>query len=95
VTRAITNTIERAPGGGDGYTVRFADASRLWFRRFAFCYQADAIGTVAEKLVELKASAEEKARVLGLLVRELDHRRAAVVTAEVPWPVVLDGKAAA
>lgn len=95
MTRAVTVTVERAPGGGNGYTVRFADASRLWFRRWAFMSQAEAIGLASEKLDELRATNEEKARVLGLLVRELSRVRAAVVVAEVPWPAVLDGKAAA
>lgn len=82
-TRAISVIVERSPGG-PSWTIRLADASRLYFRRFAFCTQAEAIGFAAEKLDGLRASTEEKARVLGLIVRELARVRRAEVTAEVP-----------
>lgn len=84
-TRAVSVTIEKSPSG-PSWTIRFADHARLWFRRFAFCSQADAIVLAAEKLDELHAGTEEKTRVLGLLVRELARKRQATVTAEVPMP---------
>ncbi len=92
-TRAITVSVERSPGG-PSWTIRISDRTRLYFRRFAFCTQAEAIGFAAEQLDALRATLEEKARVLGLLVRELARKMSAVVTVEVPAPLSIERRAA-
>ncbi len=79
MTRAISVVVERSPGGGSGWSLRVGGADRFLFGS-AFV----ALGWVRQHMERIGATQEERARVLRLLVRELDRQRRAEVTAEVP-----------
>jgi len=77
-TRAVEVVVERAPGGGSGWSLRVGGADR-----FAFCSSFTALGWVRQHLERLGATQAERGRVLGLVIRELERKRCATVTAEV------------
>jgi len=79
VTRAVSVVMERAPGGGLGWSLRVGGADRFLFGS-AFV----ALAWIRQHLERLGAEQEERARVLNLLIRELDRKRCAECVAEVP-----------
>jgi len=85
--RAITVSVERSPGGGHNWNIEVDGA--VDFKRFT--RDREAIDFAMRVLGGLGAGPEERARVAGLLERELRRVNRAVVTAEVP----AGGKAAA
>jgi len=76
--RAVTVVVERAPGGGSGWSLRVGGAER-----FLFGCAFTALGWVRQHLERLGATEAERGRVLGLVIRELERKRCATVTAEV------------
>lgn len=70
--------VERAPGGGGGWTVDVGD-----FREFFFGGINRAIGTAMVQLGGAHATGPEIIRVSRLLGKELRSRRRVEVTAEV------------
>jgi len=79
VTRAVSVVIERSPGGGSGFSMQFGDQ-----RHFAMpCTEFRALDWVRERLEASGAERSERGRVLRLLIRELDRKQKAIVTAEV------------
>jgi len=76
--RAVSVVVERAPGGGNGWSLRVGGAER-----FLFCSFFVALGWVRQHLERLGAEQGERSRVLNLIVRELERVKRAEVTAEV------------
>jgi len=78
MTRAVSVVVERAPGGGAGWSLRVGGAER-----FAFCSFFVALAWVRQHLERLGADQAERSRVLNLIVSEQARARRAEVTAEV------------
>ena len=79
VTRAVPVVVERSPGGGRGWWMQFGDT-----RHFAMpCTEFRALEWVRARLEASGAERTERGRVLRLLIRELDRKAKAEVTAEV------------
>lgn len=70
--------VERAPGGGGGWSTEIDGA-----RAFAFGNQDVAVGRVLGELILRRAGIPELQRVRALVVKELKSRRRVEVTAEV------------
>ncbi len=78
MTRAISVSVERSPGKAFGWYLQ-VDRESLWRVGNAFT----ALGWIRQHLERLGAGQEERGRVLFLLIKELEWKRRAEVTAEV------------
>lgn len=78
-TRAVPVILERSPGGAHGWTIEVDGQGQ-----FKCCTATHALGLAMRSLGLLGAGHEERRRVSRLLASELDRKRRAEVTAEVP-----------
>ena len=79
MTRAVQVVVERSPGGGRGFWMQVGDV-----RDFSMpCTEFRALDWVRERLEQSGADRSERGRVLRMLIRDLDRKRRAEVTAEV------------
>ena len=78
MTRAVSVVVERAPGGGSGWSLRVGGAER-----FMFGTDFKALSWVRGELAARGATADERGRVIRLVIKEMARVRQATVTAEV------------
>ena len=76
-TRAIPVVVERAPGGGSGWSLQVCASER-----FMFGTDFKALTWVRNELVKRGTTADERGRVIQLVIREMARVRRAEVTAE-------------
>ncbi len=77
-TRAVSVVVEKSPGGLNGWWIRVGS-----FGRWLAGTPIEAMETARLQMMVEGIAAPERRRVLGLLIRELDRKRCATVTAEV------------
>ena len=80
MSRAVSVVVERSPGGLNGFHCVVAG-----LRTQLFGTDLRALAWVRDALMALGTPAEERVRVLGLVVKELAWKTKAEVTAEVSF----------
>ncbi len=78
-TRAIPVVVERSPGGASGWWIKVGERAGIYMS----CSELTALGKLREEMIALHMGREERMRVERLVLRELDRKRSAEVTAEV------------
>ncbi len=78
-TRAIPVVVERSPGGASGWWIKVGERTGIYLS----CSEWTALGKLREELIAVQMDRGERGRVERLVLRELDRKRSAEVTAEV------------